>query len=216
MGNEMEMFEQLLSAASLNYNVPYLIATLVMGLLSALLGFRLLKLMIILSAFSYGYTLGANTLGIGLKELVAGFDISIVLGILVGIVFALITLKIYKCIIYFIGGYLGVIFGFIIPVIIFDLVFNLSGVGIIVGIILAIVLAVPSAKIFYRKLFKPFYILSASFSGMMNVGMCAAMLFTTDTASILMAMGIGFILGIPAAIYQFKANRDRTVEDIFN
>ena len=91
--------------------------------------------------------------------------------------------------------------------------FDLSAVGLIVGIILAIVLVVPAAKLFYNKLYKPLYILTSSIGGMMAAAMCLAMIFTFDIALIGLAMLIGFVLGILAAIYQFKLNRDVTLAD---
>ena len=214
MGGEMNVLEQMLSSIPQEVLIYTLIGAIIGCLFDALFGFRFIKLMIVLSALSSGYTFGTEELGIGVADIIPGFDISIVIGILCAVIFALLSLKFYKILVYILGGCLGVIFAIIIPSIIFSAA-GLDAVGAIVGIVLAIIVAVPSAKLFYGKIFKPYYILCTSFGGMMGAAMCAVMIFTFDPSAIVAAMLVGLILGIPAAIYQFKTNSGRTIDDIF-
>ena len=97
---DMEMLEEVLFASVAWMDTPTLIASIILCLFSAFFSFRFLKLALVISAFYAGYTFGAETVGLGLKDLVPGFDISIIIGILCAIVFALIAVKIYKYFIY--------------------------------------------------------------------------------------------------------------------
>lgn len=213
MGNEVNVLEQMLSQIPTEILVSSLLSTMIACIFDAFLGFRLLKPLVILSAISTGYQIGSVELGILVADVGgAGEILPLVLGIVCAILFGLLALKVYKICVYIMGGCFGIIFGLCVPMVVFSL-FDLSAVGLIVGIILAIVLVVPAAKLFYNKLYKPLYILTSSIGGMMAAAMCLAMIFTFDIALIGLAMLVGLVLGIPAAIYQFKVNRGVTLAD---
>ena len=207
---DMEMFEELFFRAFGYLDTPTLIISIVLSLFTAFFSFKFLKLTLIINAAYFGYGFGTVTLGLGLKELVSGFDLSILLGILCAIVFSLIAVKIYKYFIYFFGGYIGFVIGLILTI----LFFGLEGAGLFIGLALAIVLTVVFAKFFYGKLFKPFYIISTSFSGMLSVAVYAALLISKDLETMAVATLVGFVLGIPATICQFKICKDITIDDV--
>lgn len=207
---DMEMLEEVLFASVAWMDTPTLIASIILCLFSAFFSFRFLKLALVISAFYAGYTFGAETVGLGLKDLVPGFDISIIIGILCAIVFALIAVKIYKYFIYFFGGYIGFVIGLIATM----LIFGFEGPGLIVGLVLSVVLAIFFAKLFYGKLFKPFYIACASFGGMVNAAIYTALIFSKDLEAMLLAMLVGFALGLPAMICQFRICKDVNTDDV--
>ena len=206
----IEMIEELLLASVAWMDTPTLIVAAVVCMFSAFLGFKFLKLTLAISAFSVGYTFGAETLGLGLKDLVVGFDVSIVVGILCAIVFALIAVKIYKCFIYFFGGY----FGFVIGLVATLLIFGLEGAGVIIGLVLSVVLAFLFAKLFYGKLFKPFYIFCTAFGGMINASIYTALIISEELEAMLIAMLVGVVLGLVAMICQFRICKDISTEDV--
>lgn len=213
MGNEINMIEQMYSSIPEEILIPALVGAILGCLFDALLGFRFLKFIIVLSALSFGYDFGSVDLALLLGD-VGGFGetLALILGLVCAVLFALISLKLYKVLVYIIGGSFGVMLGLAVPLAVFSM-FDLAAVGAIVGIILAIVLAVPAAKLFFNKLYKPFYIIFSSLGGMMGAAMCFAMIFTFDLAVLSVAMLVGLVLGIPAAILQFKLNRDVTLAD---
>lgn len=213
MGNEINMIEQMYSSIPEEILIPALVVTILGCLFDALLGFRFLKLIIVLSAFSFGYNFGSVELALLLGD-VGGFGetLALILGLVCAILFALVSLKVYKALVYFAGGAIGFILGLIVPLVVFRM-FDLATVGAIVGVILAIVLTVPSAKLFFNKLYKPFYIIFSSLGGMMGAAMCFAMIFTFDIYVLALSMLVGMLLGIPAAICQFKLNKDVTLAD---
>ena len=206
----LEMFEELFMSMFSYMDTPTLIASIVLSVLSAFFGFKYLKLLLVINAFASGYTFGSSTLGLGLKDLIPGFDLSIVVGILCAIIFALIAVKLYKYLVYFLGGY----FGFVIGVIISSLTIGLEGVGALICFILSIAFAILFAKLFYGKLFKPFYIISSSFNGMSNAAIYTAFLVSHDFETMILATLIGIPLGIIAMICQFRSCRDLTTEDV--
>ena len=206
----MEMFEELFFTAFGWLDTPTLIVSIILCLFSAFFSFKFLKLSLVISAFSAGYTFGAETIGLGLKDLVPGFDISIIVGLLCAIVFALIAVKIYKYFIYFFGGYIGFAIGLIATI----LIFGFEGAGLIVGLVLSVALAIFFAKLFYGKFFKPFYIVCASFSGMINAAIYTALIFSKELEAMLLAMLVGLVLGFIAMICQFRICKDITIEDV--
>ncbi|MBQ7389654.1 MAG: hypothetical protein IJW02_00955 [Clostridia bacterium] len=213
MGNEVNVLEQILSQIPTEILVSTLITTMIACIFDAFFGFKFLRPLVIISAIYTGFDIGSVELGMLVADVGgAGEILPLVLGIVCAILFGLLALKVYKIAVYIMGGCFGIIFGLCVPMVVFSL-FDLSAVGLIVGIILAIVLVVPAAKLFYNKLYKPLYILTSSIGGMMAAAMCLAMIFTFDIALIGLAMLIGFVLGILAAIYQFKLNRDVTLAD---
>lgn len=213
MGNEINMIEQMYSSIPEEILIPALVVTILGCLFDALLGFRFLKLIIVFSALSFGYNFGSVELAMYIGDVGdIGETLGLILGIVCAVLFALVSLKVYKALVYFAGGAIGVMLGLAVPLAVFGM-FDLAAVGAIVGIILAIVLAVPAAKLFFNKLYKPFYIIFSSLGGMMGAAMCAVMIFTFDIYVLALSMLVGMLLGIPAAILQFKLNRDVTLAD---
>ena len=206
----MEMFEELFFMAFGWLDTPTLIVSIILCLFSAFFSFRFLKLSLVISAICAGYTFGAETIGLGLKDIVPGFDVSIIVGILCAIIFSLIAVKIYKYFIYFFGGYFGFVIGLIATV----LIFGFEGAGLIVGLVLSVVLAIFFAKLFYGKIFKPFYIVCASFGGMVNAAIYTALIFSKTFEAMLIAMLVGLALGFIAMICQFRICKGINTEDI--
>lgn len=213
MGNEINMIEQMYSSIPEEILIPGLVGAILGCLFYAFLSFRCLKFLVVFSALSFGYNFGSVELALLLGD-VGGFGetLALILGLVCAVLFALVSLKLYKVFVYIIGGSFGVMFGLAVPLAVFSM-FDLAAVGAIVGVILAIVLVVPAAKLFFNKLYKPFYIILGSLGGMMGAAMCFAMIFTFDIYVLALSMLVGMLLGIPAAICQFKLNRDVTLAD---
>ena len=212
MGLETTGLEQLFETYSMDILIPTFIGLIIGFAFIAFFGYRFLKIEIILSAIFTGYDFGSRTLGLAVGDAVSGVDLGIILGIACAVVFALLSIKIYKWYIYFIGGLFGAIFVFAIGVSV-GAALGSETVGLIVGIILAVLIFVPAAKLFY-KIFKPFYIILTSVVGMVFSAIYVALLvFGIDESALSAAMLIGLALSIPAMIFQFRINRGRSFDD---
>ena len=183
----------------------FLIGTIIASLLSAFFGFRLFKLSVVTSFFATGFVVG-----IMLFIVLFGED-SAILGMLFGLLFAIllamISLKLYKAMIYFVGGAWGALLGFIAPYFILTLL-EQEICGVIVGLIAAGIGAFIFAKGF-MWLMKFIVIVETAIFGMSLAFEATATYFTTDQNLIFIASLVGLLFGIPAAVYQFKANKGR-------
>ena len=214
MGNDTNIFDQLFAGVPDELLISTVASLIISFLFIALFSYRLLKLEIVLSGISLGFTFGHDTLGMLIGESIEGFNASIVLGIVCAILFALLAIKVYKALIYLCGGIVGASIGLMFPMLLLEAFIDSAIIPIIVGIVCAIALAVPFAKLFYKKIFKPLYIITASLVGMIYASMLVAYLILGDDASVLAVSAIiGLILAIPAMIFQFKINKGRTLDD---
>ena len=214
MGNDTNIFDQLFAGVPDELLISTVAGMIISFLFVALFSYRLLKLEIVFSGISLGFTFGHDKLGMAIADSIEGFNAPVVLGIVCAILFALLAIKVYKALIYLYGGLLGAMLGFTIPMALISAFVDVAIIPILVGIVCAIALAVPFAKLFYKKIFKPFYILASSLVGMMYTAMLVAYLILGDDISVLaVSMIVGIILAIPAAIFQFKINKGRTLDD---
>jgi len=212
MGIDTSGLEQLFETYSTDILVPTFIGLIIGFAFIAFFGYRFLKLEIILSAIFTGYDFGSRTLGLAVGDAVSGVDLGIILGIACAVIFALLSLKIYKWYIYFIGGLFGAVFCFALCESV-GMAMESATVGTVVGIILAILVFVPAAKLFY-KIFKPFYIILTSVVGMMFSALYVAILvFGINESALSASLLIGLVLAIPAMICQFMINRGRKFDD---
>ena len=188
---------------------PFLIGLVIGALISAHFGFRLFKFSIVVSFASAGFLLGTTVVGLMFPDGIAGlnFDVGFIVGIALAVILALISVKIYKALIYIVGGAFGVLLGFVIPYFLL-LAFDQELAAIIVGAIVAVVLAVICAKGF-MKIMKPLVIIETSLGGMALAFEGAAMLIGLSDAVVAIASVVGLVFGIFAAKYQFSINEGR-------
>ena len=188
---------------------PFLIGIVIGALISAHFGFRLFKLSIVVSFATAGYAVGYSVFGLMFADGIEGlnFDVGFVVGIALALILALISVKIYKALIYIVGGAFGVLLGFVIPYFLL-LAFDQELAGLIVGAVVAIVLAVLCAKGF-MKIMKPLVIIETSLGGMALAFEGAAMLLDLGDAVVAVASVIGLVFGLFAAKYQFSINQGR-------
>ena len=215
MGNDTNIFDQLFAGIPDELLFSTVAGMIISCLFMAFFSYKLLKLEIVFSGISLGFSFGHDVLGMAIGESIEGFNVSIVLGIVCAILFALLAIKVYKALIYLYGGLIGALLGFAVPMALISAFVDFAIIPIIVGIVCAIAVAVPFAKLFYKKIFKPFYILASSFAGMMFTAMFAAYLIlgNDDISVLAVSMLVGLILAIPAMIFQFKINKGRTLDD---
>ena len=214
MGNDTNIFDQLFAGVPDELLFSTVAGMIISCLFMAFFSYKLLKLEIVFSGISLGFSFGHDVLGMAIGESIEGFNVSIVLGIVCAILFALLSIKVYKAFIYLYGGIIGASIGLMFPMLVLEAFLDSAIIPVIVGIVCAIALAVPFAKLFYKKIFKPFYILASSLVGMMYTAMLVAYLIFGDDISVLaVSMIVGIILAIPAAIFQFKINKGRTLDD---
>lgn len=185
----------------------FLIGAIVGALISAFFGFRLFKFSVVVSFASFGFWLGYMPFSVAFPEGVEGvnFDIGLIVGLALAVILGILALKIYKGMIYLVGGMLGALLGFVIVFFVFDAL-ELTIVGIVLGIAVAVLLAILFAKGF-MKLMKVVVILETAMGGMALAFEAAATLLVANESVILAASFVGFLVGIPAAVYQFKANK---------
>lgn len=188
---------------------PFLIGIVIGALISAHFGFRLFKLSIVVSFATAGYAVGYSVFGLMFADGIEGlnFDVGFVVGIALALILALVSVKIYKALIYIVGGAFGVLLGFVIPYFLL-LAFDQELAGLIVGAVVAIVLAVLCAKGF-MKIMKPLVIIETSLGGMALAFEGAAMLLDLGDAVVAVASVIGLVFGLFAAKYQFSINQGR-------
>lgn len=188
---------------------PFLIGIVIGALISAHFGFRLFKLSIVVSFATAGYAVGYSVFGLMFADGIEGlnFDVGFVVGIALALILALVSIKIYKALIYIVGGAFGVLLGFVIPYFLL-LAFDQELAGLIVGAVVAIVLAVLCAKGF-MKIMKPLVIIETSLGGMALAFEGAAMLLDLGDAVVAVASVIGLVFGLFAAKYQFSINQGR-------
>ena len=187
----------------------FLIGIVIGALISAHFGFRLFKLSIVVSFATAGYAVGYSVFGLMFADGIEGlnFDVGFVVGIALALILALVSVKIYKALIYIVGGAFGVLLGFVIPYFLL-LAFDQELAGLIVGAVVAIVLAVLCAKGF-MKIMKPLVIIETSLGGMALAFEGAAMLLDLGDAVVAVASVIGLVFGLFAAKYQFSINQGR-------
>lgn len=190
----------------------FYIATLLLGLLTAFFGYRILRFSLVLDGVTIGFVVGVGVFGVMLGEM--GNTVGLILGIACAVLFGLIAVKACKAFIYFIGAFFGGFIGFFIPWSILSSL-GLDPVGIVVGIVLGILFAILLAKGFY-KMFKPLYIISTAFSGasviflsilnlVVDVDTYNANLFAFALAEIVLTI----LIAVFAAKAQFKMTEDR-------
>lgn len=211
-GSETIALEQILAQYSFSELIPSLIGMILGFLLVAFFGYRLFKLSIIILAVSLGYTFGAVSLGALVGDAIPGFDVTVILGIACALVFGLLSLKIYKALIYFSGALLGAFIGFCVPVVAF-FVFGHSSlfilIGFIIGIVLGVVLAVLGAKLVY-KIFKPYIIITTSLIGSVFAAITVSLLIYRENEAALGAFTLaGLVLAVIAMVVQFRMNRGK-------
>ena len=214
MGNDTAIFDQVFAGIPDEALASTVISLVISFLFIAFFSYRLLKLEIVFSGISLGFSVGHDVIGAAIGDSIEGFNVSVVLGIICAILFALLAVKVYKALIYLCGGMIGASIGLMFPMLVLEAFIDSAIIPIIVGIVCAIALAVPFAKLFYKKIFKPLYIITASLVGMIYASMLVAYLILGDDASVLAVSAIiGLILAIPAMIFQFKINKGRTLDD---
>ena len=186
----------------------FLIGTLIGYLLVAFLGFKLLKVEIVLSGATIGYILGWY-LSIYVGDAFPGVNVGIILAIAFAILLAILAIKIYRALIYFCGAMLGAGIGYVIPYCIL-LELGQEVVGIIVGVILAVPLAIIGAKLF-MKFFKGYFIVATSIVGMVCAFDSLAMLILPlDSPAAGYMLILGLALSAVAMKVQFKMNKGKT------
>ena len=185
----------------------FLIGAIVGALISAFFGFRLFKLSVVVSFGSLGFVLGCGLFSLAFPEGVEGisFDIGLIVGLALAVILGILAIKIYKGLVYFVGGMLGALLGFVIIFFVFDAL-ELHLVGILLGIAVAVLLAILFAKGF-MKLMKVIVIIETALGGMALAFEAAATLIVANESVILVASFVGMLVGIFAAVYQFKANK---------
>ena len=183
----------------------FLIGTIVTALLSAFFGFRLFKLSVVTSFFVTGFVVGIMLFIVLFGE--GSAVLGMLFGLLLAILLAMISLKLYKAMIYFVGGAWGAMLGFVAPYFILTLL-EQEICGVIVGLVAAAAGAFIFAKGF-MWLMKFIVIIETAIFGMSLAFEATATYFTSDQNLILMASLLGLVFGIPAAVYQFKANKGR-------
>lgn len=185
----------------------FLIGAIFGALISAFYGFRLFKFSVVVSFAASGFALGYTVFGLIFGDGVEGlnFDVGLIVGLAFAVILALISIKVYKAMIYIVGGALGVLLGFVILLLIFEPM-ELPLVGVLVGLALEVLFAILFAKGF-MKLMKVLIIIETALGGMALAFEALAMLITLDANVITVASFVGFLVGIPAAVYQFKANK---------
>ena len=185
----------------------FLIGAIVGALISAFFGFRLFRFSVVVSfasaGFLLGYVLFDTLFPDGVESI--GLDIGLIVGLALAVILGILALKIYKGLVYLVGGMLGALLGFVIIFFVFDAL-ELPHVGLLLGIAVAVLLAILFAKGF-MKLMKAIVIIETALGGMALAFEAAATLLVANESVILVASFVGFFLGIPAAVYQFKANK---------
>ena len=188
----------------------FLIGAIIGALITAFFGFRLFKLSLFMSFSAGGYLLGYYAFTFlfpdGIEGL--GFDAGLIVGLALALILGILSVKLYKALIYFVGGGWGAILGFIIPYMILS-AFEQEMIGIIVGAVVAIVLAVIFAK-GLMKAMKYIVIVETALGGMAMAFESAAMLAFGDADYIsAIAYMAGLIVGLLAMKAQLNMNRDR-------
>ena len=185
----------------------FLIGAIVGAILSAFFGFRLFKFSLVVSFASGGFVAGYSLFSLIFPDGIEGiaFDLGLFVGLALAIILGILAVKIYKAAIYLVGGAWGALLGFVIPFFIFEAM-ELPLVGVLVGIALAVLMAILCAKGF-MKLMKVMVILETALGGMALALEALAILLNLNDTVVGVAFAVGFVLGIPAAVYQFKANK---------
>ena len=144
----------------------FLIGAMIGALASALFGFRLFKLSVVVTFGAFGYVLGTSVFGLMFGDGIEGLNSysGLIVGIACAVILALISIKIYKALIYFVGAAFGILLGFVIPYFLLT-AFEQELAGIIAGVVVAIALAILCAKGFMR-IMKPLIIIETALGGM--------------------------------------------------
>ena len=208
MGSEATMtLQEYLGYETLAEAQLYLIGTLIGYLLVAFLGFKLLKVELVLGGATTGYILGW-VLSIYIGDAIPGVNVGMILAIACAIVLALLAVKIYRALIYLCGAMLGAGIGYAIPYYIL-LELGQDVVGIIVGAILAVPLAIIGAKLF-MKFFKGYFIVATSIVGMVcALDSLAMLILPLDSPAVEYMLILGLALSAVAMKVQFKMNKGK-------
>ena len=188
----------------------FLIGSIIGALTVAFFGFRLFKLSLFISFAAGGFTIGYTAFSLVFPEGIEGlgFDAGLIVGLALALILGILSVKLYKALIYFVGGAWGAMLGFIIPYMIL-FAFEQETIGIIVGAVVAIVLAIIFAK-GLMKAMKYIVIIETALGGMAMAFESAAMLVFGDAEYIsAISYMAGLIIGIFAVKLQLNMNKDR-------
>lgn len=181
----------------------------VISLILALYGFRLLRPAVAIEGAAVGFLFGYNNLALLVGDAVSGDWLPITLGIAVAVIGALIAYKVYKIVLFLdvaLGTYL---YGYELFSEMFREVTELPVSTEFLVQTVSLVCAIVIAFVVY-KLFKPIYIVSSAITGMALLAVAVVIPLETvggavaETAATI-AVYVGLVLAIPAAIKQFKS-----------
>ena len=190
--------------------MPTLIGYLLGSLVAAFFGCRLFKLSVVLTFAVSGFALGYGVFTLAFGDNTDLLAVGLVLGLACAVLAGLISVKLYKGIIYFLGGACGAGIGFAVPYLILSSL-GYDSIGLAAGIVLAIVGAVFGAKLMYKFL-KVIVIIESSFVGMSGAVTALIMLIAPDSNILNGLSGFAILVfGIYATIIQFRRNKGRAV-----
>ena len=201
MGSETMTVEQLYSVFSKTEINIALISIAIGCLFVAFFSFRLLKVTVIIEMVCLGFLYGVGQFSM----LTGDVKIGLAVGVLLAIICGVLSLKFFKVMIYLYGALMGALFGFVFT---YELFFylGLESVGTVVSLIVAVLLAMVASVLLY-KYFKPYVIIGTSLSASSMALSALHIVIFGGSESLFVVFEIaGFVLGIFAAITQFKMN----------
>ena len=211
MGSNSSTIAEIIAAVPQESFYPFVIGMIAVYLFMAFFSFRFLKISIVISGLTLGYSFGAVSLGMLLGDRITTFNAPLVLGITCAVAFAILAPKFYKACIYIFGGLLGFAFGYSFFAGFLTGLGNASS-GAMLGIPVGVLLAIVGAKLVYR-IFKPFFIIISAFAGSMLAALITSYLIFGDSglATTLFTV-VGLALTAVSMIAQFRMNTDRDLD----
>ena len=201
LSNEVEISSESLTGMTL----PLILTGLIFAFI-AFFGFRFLKIEICILGALVGYVIGSVEIGALLGDSVHN-SVVIIISIALAVVGVLISAKIYKIMVFIyvaIGAYAS---GDVIFALFINNLFESNANGTIITV-LSILFAIVIAYIFC-KFFKPLFILSSAFGGMVMSLTAFALVIAPENDTFLgIMMIIGLVIGLFAAIKQCKSCKE--------
>ena len=185
-----------------NLTLP-LIMTGILCVFLALFGFKFLKIEICVFGALFGYTIGAVEIANFVGDALAPALITVI-SIALAIIGVLLSAKVYKIMVFIYAAYGAYYAGTILFSMFIE---GLQGYEAVITL-LSVLFAIVSAYI-TCKFFKPIFIILTSVGGMVLALVALALVISPESETVMSVMMIvGLILGVFAAIKQFKSCKD--------